>query len=828
MKKKLERPKTQKRKKMILFTLGALCLLGLAFPFLLNIYLKHKLPDLINEKTPYQISLKDFDLNLLKGNISARSISIMTKQKNDPAITRISGNIKALEIGNIGIWNAVFNKSYKAGHVKLIDPNLQIVSGKSKKKKDSTQKKTDFTIENILVTNGNISVKGNNKKDLFKGKNVNINLTEIHQSKDVSKIPVAFKDFKIDAHDVLITVNELYRISAGKIDAKNKQLHISGFHLKPVENPALYNAKNIFDLKINELAAENFTIDKDSLIVENAKFSKPQLIVTSTDKKTVKENPKEVNLKIGIKNLDLQQGSVLVQQQNKTKTASVDNFHVGLQDIVFDKNTVKEKIPFAFSTHNIEFENIYFKTDPLQAVSIKKISSDNSDIFISDAQLNAIGKSSTKDVFNIKTKKIEILNNASKFVGQQLQLKLGEINVYSPDINIIAAGNKKKTAGKTKNQPPDLLVNLGALNLINGTFSQEKNGSRKLKVGNFNVKLNSVTSNRNILKESIPFHVKDRLVTAKTIDIDGGKYYNLKIGDVKNTGKTTHINHFAFLPKYSRDRFNKMIAVEEDLYTIKVKSINIVDQNSVIGDKTSINLDHILFDGVDCNIYHDLAPPDDIGIRYMFSKKLRDVKFPLYVKQIDVKNSKLTYEEIAEKAQIPGKITFDHFNAKIVNVNSAKMKGKPTLVKVDSDFKFFGDAATDVHWQFDVANKNDDYAINGTIRDLSVENANLFVRPYLNVSLDGKINYLKFDYKGNSKKIGGNFYFKYTDMHVNFMNKNTGKERKLLTAIANIFVKNDSKGEPDHVEVDKERDPNKSFFNTLWQGIMEGLKKYLI
>jgi hypothetical protein len=109
-----------------------------------------------------------------------------------------------------------------------------------------------------------------------------------------------------------------------------------------------------------------------------------------------------------------------------------------------------------------------------------------------------------------------------------------------------------------------------------------------------------------------------------------------------------------------------------------------------------------------------------------------------------------------------------------------------------------------------------------------VENANLFVRPYLNVTLDGKIHYLKFDYKGNNKMIGGNFYFKYTDMNVNFLNKNTGKERKLLSGIANLFVKNNSKGEPDHVEVEKERDPKKSFFNTLWQGIMEGLKKYLI
>ncbi|MBB6370103.1 hypothetical protein [Chryseobacterium shigense] len=828
MKKLLSNQKLKKRKKIILVILGVVCLLAVIFPFLLNIYLKHKLPELVNKKTPYQISLQDFDLSLFRGNISANSISIKTKNTNDPAVTQISGNVKSLQIENFGIWNAIFNKSYKVDNIKLIDPNVQVVSGKSQKKKDSTKKKMNFEVENILVSNGNISVKGNDRKDLFNGKNINIKLTEIRQSKDASKMPVAFKEFKIDAHDVLITVNDFYKISADRIDAKNKQLQISAFHLKPIESPALYNAKNVFDLKINQLSAENFTVDQDSLIIDNARFIKPQLTVTSTNKKTVKENPKEVNLKIGIKDLDLQQGSVIVQQKDKTKTASVDNFRVNLKDIVFDKNTVKEKIPFAFSTHNVELDDIYFKVDALQAVSIKKISSDNADIFINDAQFQAIGKSSTKDVFNIKTEKIDILNNTSKFAGQQLQLKLDEINVYSPDIQIIAATHKKPVTQKTQNQPPDLMVNLGALNLINGTFSQQKQGIQKMKVGNFNVRLNSITTNKDVLKESIPFHVKSHLITANTLDIDAGKYYRLKVDQIKNSGKTTHISNFAFLPKYSRDQFNRIIAVEEDLYTIKVKSVDITDKNSAIGGKTSIDLDHIALDGVDCNIYHDLAPPDDNGVRYMFSKKLRDIKFPLFIKQVDIKNSKLTYEEIAEKAQIPGKITFDHFNAKVTGVNSAKMKGKPTLVKVDSDFKFFGDAPTDVHWQFDVANRNDDYAINGTIKNLSVDNANLFVRPYLNVTLDGQIHYLKFDYKGNSQKIGGNFYFKYNDMHVNFMNKNTGKERKLLTAVANIFVKNDSKGEPDHVEVEKERDPNKSFFNTLWQGIMEGLKKYLI
>ncbi len=820
--------KPAKWKKTILIILGFLILVVLVFPFLLNIYLKHKLPQLINEKTPYRIVLKDFDLDLYKGNISAHSVDIHTKTTKDPAVTRIEGSLKSIKIEDFGIWKAIFSKSYHVKNIQLIDPDIRVVTGKNRKKKNTVQKKTDFEVENILVTNGNISVKNAEQKDVFNGKNVNVSLTEIRKSKDNSKLPVSFKNFKIDAHDIVVTVNDFYQILAKQIDAKNKQLNISGFHLKPIESPGLYNAKNVFDLKVSQLLADNFIINHDSLIIENTRFTKPQLIVTSTHKQTVKENPKEVNLKIRIKNFDIRQGSVLVQEKNKVKTASVDNFRLNLNDIVFDKNTVKEKVPFAFSGHNIELENIYFMTDPLQAVSVKKISSDNDDVFLDDVQFRALRKSSTKDVFNIKTKKIELLKNKSRFAGQQVQLKFAAINIYQPNVEIIAADHKKKSSNKKKTAAPDLIANLGVVNMINGTFSKKAKGADKIKVGNFNVKLNSVTTDKNILKESIPFHVNNQLITAGKVDVDAGKYYRLKIDGIKNTGKMTQLTNFGFLPKYSREKFNRIIAVEEDLYTIKVKSINITDRNSTFGKNAAVDLDRIIFDGVNCNIFHDLAPPDDVGVRYMFSKKLRDVKFPLFIKQIDIKNSRLAYEEVAEKAQIPGKITFEDFNASIYNVNSARMKGRPTLVKVDSQFRLFGDADTKVQWQFDVTNKNDDYAINGIINDLSVDNANLFVRPYLNVSLDGKIHYLKFDYKGNSKNIGGNFYFKYSDMNVNFMNKNTGKERKLLSAIANVFVKNNSKGEPSHVEVDKERDPNKSFFNTLWQGIMEGLKKYLI
>ncbi|KFC21462.1 AsmA family protein [Epilithonimonas lactis] len=822
--------KPSKLKKILIITGSIILVLFLIFPFALDAYLKRKLPDLINDKTPYHLTLDQFDLDLFSGNLNAENLVINNKNKKDSTVTQINGTVKELKIEDFSIWKAVFDKTYKAKDVVLTDPNIAVVFAPKKDKTNQKKKKIDIALENIIVSNGNVKIQNHKGKILFNGQNVNIKLTNIKQSDDASKIPLAFEEFKIDAQNVVVTANEFYEINAKKISAKNKTLNILGFHLKPIQNAKNYNAKSIFDFSSDELSATNFLVDQDSLIVDQVDFVKPDLKITSTGKKTVEkkaEKEKEMNLKIGLKNINFNQGKILVLQSDLQKTASIDNFNFKLSNIVFDKNTVKEKIPFRFTNHNIEAENIYLKTDDLQALKIGKIKSENQDITIDNFELIPLGKSSHKDVLDIKTDKILITNNQSRYIGQQLNLNFAGIDVVNPKIKIYASKHPSK-AKKKSSTMPDFKALVGRFNIKNGTFKQISEGKEKLSVGQFDINLNEIKSDKNIAKSDLPFTIKNHLITAKTINLDAGKHYRLKLASLKNSGKQTDLQNMEFLPKYSRTAFSKVIAVEEDLYTIKTKHITITDKDSKIGKNTVINLDKILIDNLNCNIYHDLAPPDDHAVRYLFAKKLRDVKFPLFVKQIQIRNSALTYEENAENANKPGKLTFEDFNATINNVNNTKIKGLPTMITVDSDFKFYGTAPTNVTWKFDVKDMEDKFTIVGNIQKLSADNVNLFVRPYLNVTLDGKIDYIKFDYYGSSAGIAGKFYFKYKDMYVNFINKNNGKERKILSTIANWFVKNESTGEPDHVKIEKKRDPEKSFFNMLWQGIMEGLKKYVI
>ena len=822
--------KPSKLKKILIITGCTIFVLLLIFPFALDTYLKRKLPDLINDKTPYHLTLDKFNLSLISGNLIAKNLVIKNKNPKDSTVTQINGTVKNLKVEDFSIWKAVFSKTYKAKDVVLNDPNIAVVFAPKKDKKNKEKNKLDIALENIIVSNGNVKIQNEHKKTLFNGQNVNIKLTNIKQSEDASKIPFAFDEFKIDAQNIVVTANEFYEINAKKITAKNKTLNILGFHLNPIQNAKNYNAKNIFDFSADELIAKNFDINQDSLIVDQIDFLKPDLKVTSTGKKIVEkkvEKEKKMNLKIGLKNINFNQGKILVLQSNLQKTASIDNFNFKLSNIVFDKNTVKEKIPFRFTNHDIEAENIYLKTDHLQALKIEKIKSENQDITIDNFEMIPLGKSIHKDIFDIKTDKILIKKNQSKYIGQQLNLNFAGIDVLNPKIKIFSAKHHSKTQNKNESTP-DFKALIGKLNITNGTFKQFSDGKEKLSVGKFAVRLDEIKSDKNITKGDLPFIIKSRLITAKNINLDAGKHYKLKLASLKNSGKQTDIQNFEFLPKYSRKAFSKVIAKEEDLYTIRTKHITITDKDSKIGKNTIINLNKIIIDNLDCNIYHDLAPPDDNAVRYLFSKKLRDVKFPLFVNQIQIRNSDLIYEEDAENANKPGKLTFDDFNATIKNVNNTKIKGLPTLITVDSDFKFYGTAPTTVTWKFDVKDLDDKFTIVGNIQKLSADNVNLFVRPYLNVTLDGKIDYIKFDYYGSSAGIAGKFYFKYKDMYVNFLNKKNGKERKILSTVANWFVKNESTGEPDHVNIEKKRDPERSFFNMLWQGIMEGLKKYVI
>jgi len=168
-------------------------------------------------------------------------------------------------------------------------------------------------------------------------------------------------------------------------------------------------------------------------------------------------------------------------------------------------------------------------------------------------------------------------------------------------------------------------------------------------------------------------------------------------------------------------------------------------------------------------------------------------------------------------------------NMNVKNLNSAKMKGKPTKVNIKIDCTFMKTSPLSVNWSFDTADQGDRFSIAGRAAGIPAAAINTFIVPYLSVSATGTIQEMLFDFKGNPKGIGGTFNLKHTDLKVSILDKESKEKKGVLSAVANIFIKTDSGKFPESVVVEGvERDPTKSFFNLFWKGIEDGLKKTLI
>ena len=283
-------------------------------------------------------------------------------------------------------------------------------------------------------------------------------------------------------------------------------------------------------------------------------------------------------------------------------------------------------------------------------------------------------------------------------------------------------------------------------------------------------------------------------------------------------------------PHVSRAHFIKMIPVERDLYDIKAGQISAEGTWDLFSHHKIVNASHVTIQSADANIFRSKIPKDDPKVKALYSKMLRSIKIPMTINNLDIKNSVLVYEEDTPESMGPGKLIFSNFNMNVRNLNSAKIKGKPTKVDIKINCSFMNLSPLSVNWNFDVADNNDNFTIAGKTTSLPASGINPFIRPYLHVTATaGTIQEMLFNFKGNPAGLHGTFNLKHKDLKIAVLNKNNHEKKGFLTAVANVFLKSNSGSFPEAVTVENvERDPTKSFFNLFWKGIEQGLKKTLI
>jgi hypothetical protein len=357
-----------------------------------------------------------------------------------------------------------------------------------------------------------------------------------------------------------------------------------------------------------------------------------------------------------------------------------------------------------------------------------------------------------------------------------------------------------------------------------------KNNKTLFSAQNATIHLDDIAISDQTLEQKIPFTYQKYAFSCDTLFYLTADGYQIKANKIKTTNTGLEIARFSMVSQFNRWQFVNQLPKEEDLYTLKAEKITIKNMDwgfnqEVLFFKTN----HILIDQADATIYRSKMPEDDVSIKPLYNKLLREMPFELKVDTLTVADSKLVYEEEKDFEKGAGILEFSSFNLQATHLNSGYQKTKLPDVVIAIDCKFMKQSPMRVNWHFNVMDKSDSFTIKGRILNFETRKLAVFTKPYLNATTKGIFDQVYFNFAGNDNVAKGDFALKYRDLKVKlYQKKNPEKESKFKSWVGNLLLKDDSNGELIEHEVSVARIKEKSVYNYLWLCMAEGMKKTLL
>ncbi len=811
----------------ISFFLGILVLVMLTVNFGVNYYLRSKLPKVLKKNTAYNLTYDQLNVDLFTGNIVATQIKVENKNPDNIDVIGLKGSIDTLSISRLGIYQAVFNKRISSSDIFLAKPNLIITLAKPISNKTG-KKRNPVLFDNIKISNGNITIFKHTKQKFLAVTELNLFVENIQMTEESvkDKLPIVFDGYDINGKNFYFRPDNIYAIFSQQITTEDGKMSIKNFRLKPLLSQKNFmrfypDKKILLDLTIPELNFKDILLDDNIITLANAEVINPQIAIknsASSKKASSKEFPFIVNME----NVFFKNTKFDIYNPQGVATLSTEGLTMNVKKFMMDAKTMKSSLPFEYSDFRVSGTDIKF-SNLNQNFKIGQLEFNPKTLDIKNIQ--AKPKSAQGNSLDLTLSQFNAQINTLEIVDKKLKLNIEKASVNNLNGSILS--QKKSKANKNSDLSGihfPLLIKSFEIKNSNLTYNKDNS---PLTLKNLAVKMNNLEMNESTAKNNFPFKIENYTVKADALSYRT-KFYLMSSSAISFTNNRLQITNGKVKPTVTRTQFIRLIPTERDLYDVSVAKINMSGQWNLFSDKKSLEASNLTLDQVRANIFRSKIPTDDPKEKLLYSSLLKTIDFPLFIKNLKLNNSYLEYEEDTEKSAGPGKLIFDQFTLHAQNLNSGKTPGKPTNIPININTRFMSASPMKVNWSFDTSKPNDDFTIAGNVSDLPASRINPFIEPYLKIRATGTISNLLFNFKGNRNGLNGTLNMKHQDLKVSVLKKD-GNKNKLLSAVANLFVKTDSKTYPESVIVDNiPRDKTKSFFNLFWKGVEEGLKKTLI
>ncbi|MDR3694521.1 hypothetical protein [Mucilaginibacter sp.] len=461
-------------------------------------------------------------------------------------------------------------------------------------------------------------------------------------------------------------------------------------------------------------------------------------------------------------------------------------------------------------------------------------------------------KKAPDNLFILSVKKLSIKNIGARKAYQDKILDIDNITIEKPNLTIINKRyhfNDTVKVGKPKTP----------YQIMKKVFKQLRIDSISLK----DISLNYINKNKPVIKQTELKHL-DIDISDVFIDSlsgsDPSRFYYTKAVNV-----TVHDYHVAtpdglydgraqtiyfstserkivlgkvsLSPRYNRNDFYKQTGKTGDIYTLKIKQIDINDI-----DLQDFLRAQVLYAGImnidkpDVQIYTNNAYSGKTGGKIGMDPQqvLQKVVLDMRIKRINIKNAKISYSETDKITNATGEILFTHTNGYILNVtNDDDQKKRNPYMRAFINTRFMDAAPFSVNFKFNLAAKDGAFNYSGELGKFDGKLLDKLVKPLAMVHIQSAdIEKLDFNVNASNYRGKGNLKFYYKNLKLQLLKKVEGKtelqKQGFFSALANNLILEKNNPGKDSVlrpgPIDLEREPDISFFSFLYKALLDGLK----
>ncbi|WP_028980380.1 hypothetical protein [Sporocytophaga myxococcoides] len=535
---------------------------------------------------------------------------------------------------------------------------------------------------------------------------------------------------------------------------------------------------------------------------------------------------------LNINELKINRGVLAVDLKGKSGTTkqNADSIFLEMRNIRIDTGASRNVL---FTTQ-VKFNIGNYKlvsSDSLFEISVKQFlgSYEDSLLGMHDVKVTPL-KRSDKEKYNAKIKFIRAYEVDFSLFFKENKIAIGQLFFQTPDVDFVTT----ITANDSSVSVGDMLAKFLPYisnSLIIKTFA--------LKEGKVSLKVFSPKGLVEQAAEDILLLAKDIAVSSGSIKASnywgeislGIKNYMSKVLPQNIELKVRNLEAFTGEGKIYLSGFSLAQMHEtEETFIMFNNTIEKIEGESVnfhrLISGTGLEMQLLSVSGMLLKIYDNENFKNSYeGKGRMPNELLKELGFYLNIKEFDLINCDIIYEQFDDIQNRRGKLTFNDTHLKIKNLSNLTGENGDTSSSVFMiQSKIMDQGKLDVVIRYPLYRKSFDYTLKGTLSPIDGTKFNgimqfsglelrsgTFALPSLNMEV----------LSGSAK---GTFALEFQDLRINLI-RDSGKKRRLKSRIANLAIKNNGrKIEP----LSYKRHKTDGFISFVWNAVSGGVEKAII